>query len=416
MKRSNRYLGLARLVGLAAGLSVLMSGCGTALDTLGSLHSAGASSKVARSFDSQNDGGNTATLFVSPVETLPAVKDLINGAQRSIYFETFNFGNDSYGQQLVPLLIAKARAGLDVRVNMDYLGSRFIPRHDAMVKELQDGGVQVLTYSARIFDDAKGNHTISITHRKCYMADGERALVGGVNLKAPFDTTTEDLLIKWEGPIVAQLYKEYAHDWTLSGGSTLAQAAVAPQVRGTVHAHVAVTSPGEGRYEARNAIFHAIEQASQEIEIQQQYLWDDDLLQKLHAAVLRGVHLRIMVPNGEQKVIQKTLNVDAINQLVKLGAEARFYRGITPDAHLHTKYFSVDNAWAITGSVNGDTRSLIDNQELDVVTTDPGLVGQLKNRLFERDWSQYSEPFVAASTTWATHPFHSLLDLLDYYF
>ena len=38
--------------------------------------------------------GNYATLNVFPTETLPALKALINGAQKSLYFETFNFGND----------------------------------------------------------------------------------------------------------------------------------------------------------------------------------------------------------------------------------------------------------------------------------------------------------------------------------
>lgn len=359
--------------------------------------------------------GNSATLYVSPAETLPALKNLLTGAQRSIYLEAFCLGNDSYGKQLIPLLTAKAKAGVEVKVLVDYVGSRFIKGHDAMIDTLEKAGVDVQRYSFRAITDADQNTTLNITHRKLYMADGKHALVGGVNLHAPFDSKTQDLLIDWQGPVVTQLYREFDHDWSVAGGSGLAQQPVPNDAAGTVMAQVAVTSPQEGRYEARDAIFRALDGAQKEILIEQQYLWDDKLVAHLKSALRRGVKMRILIPGGEQKLIQRTLNGDCGKALVSEGAQVRYYKGTTEDAHLHSKYFAVDDSWAITGSVNGDTRSLIDNQELGIVTTDATLVGTLRQRLFERDWSQFSETFAYQSSSPISKPFLTILQLIDYY-
>jgi cardiolipin synthase len=359
-------------------------------------------------------GGNAASLYVSPEETLPAVKRLINEAQHSLYLETFNFGT-SYARQIVPLLAAKAKSGVEVKLLVDFLGSRFLKGYDGYVKQLKDAGVTVLTYNPRFFGDANGAFTFNITHRKLYMADGTVAMTGGVNLMGGFDTTTQDVLIAWRGPVLGPLYHEFAHDWSLAGGGKLAQEPdLTPQ--GAVNAQVVVTSPDEGRYEIRDAVFKAIDGAEHEILIQQQYFWDEKLIEHLHAAVKRGVKLRVLVPGGEQKLIQKTCNSDQLAKLVAEGAEARRYRGPSGNAHLHTKYFAVDDRWVIDGSCNGDTRSLVDNQELDVITTDPTLIKDLRERLFEQDWAHFSEPFVAPKAPPAfEQPFHTVLDAVDYY-
>jgi cardiolipin synthase len=315
----------------------------------------------------------------------------------------------------VPLLCAKAKAGVEVKLLIDFLGSRFLKGYDAYLKQLKDAGVTVVAYKPRLFRDTNGAPSFNITHRKLYMADGVRAFTGGVNLMGPFETTTQDVLIAWRGPVLGPLYTEFAHDWTLAGGGALSQQPdLTPQ--GDADAQVVVTSPDEGRYEIRDAVFKAIDGAEREILIEQQYFWDEGLMDHLHAAVKRGVKLRVIVPGGEQKVVQKTCNAKQLESLVAEGAEAHRYRGPSGNAHLHTKYFAVDDRWAIDGSCNGDTRSLVTNQELDVITTDPALIRGLRERLFEQDWARYSEPFKAEAAPVFVQPFHNLLDAVDYYF
>jgi phosphatidylserine/phosphatidylglycerophosphate/cardiolipin synthase-like enzyme len=127
------------------------------------------------------------------------------------------------------------------------------------------------------------------------------------------------------------------------------------------------------------------------------------------------VSVQVLLPGPEQKSIQRTCNYLALNELIKMGVDARLYHGVVDTAHLHTKYFSIDDVWATTGSCNGDTRSLGDNQELDIATTNPDLINQLKVRLFERDWTTYSQKYVPSSTGIVAKRFDSLLNIIDYY-
>lgn len=359
--------------------------------------------------------GNRTVAHVSPAETLPALLALIDSAQKSLYLETFNFGNDSYGRRLVPLLVAKARAGVEVRVVMDWCGSRFLKGHAALLAELRRGGVEVRRYMPRTIRKDDRQIGINIQHRKVYLADGVRALVGGVNLMHEFDTIHQDILVGFEGPVVADLYREFAHDYRAAGGTANLNLPGAGAPMGAAQAQVVVTSPAEGRFEARNAILAGLGSAQRTIDIENQYLWDDRVIAQLHKALARGVRVRVMVPGEEHKTIFKAIHSEELKRLVDRGAQARLYHGVPTDAHLHVKYYQVDEKWVAIGSTNGDTRALLDNQELQVVVQDAGLVQQLRTRLFERDWAERSVPFVYKPANAVTRPFRNLLELLDYY-
>jgi phosphatidylserine/phosphatidylglycerophosphate/cardiolipin synthase-like enzyme len=359
--------------------------------------------------------GNAVRAHVSPAETLPALVALIRGAQRSIYLETFNFGNDSYGRRLVPLLVEKARAGVEVRVVMDYCGSRFLPGHRAMFRQLQQGGVEVRRYLPRTIRKDDRMVGINIQHRKVYLADGARALVGGVNLMHEFDTIHQDLLVHLEGPVVADLYREFALDYRAAGGKASLPAPPVHPGQGAATARVVVTSPAEGRFEARDAILAGIDAARHTIDIENQYLWDDRLMARLHAALERGVRVRVIVPGEEHKAVFKQIHAEELQRLVVRGAQARLYHGEPAEAHLHAKYYQVDADWVAVGSTNGDTRALMDNQELQVVLEDARLASDLRQRLFEHDWASRSVPFVYKPSTVFTGPFRRLLELVDYY-
>jgi cardiolipin synthase len=359
--------------------------------------------------------GNAGKLYVSPAETEPAVEALIKGAQKSVYLETFNFGWESYGQKLVPLLVAKAKAGLEVKVVMDYVGSRFLANHKGMVRTLRDAGVEVRIYRPRTV--VKDDHRIgvNITHRKVYLADGAKALIGGVNLMKLFDTTTQDVLIEWRGPVVTQLYQEFGRDWHTAGGTALHQSPVPTGNEGKVEAQVILTSPGEGRFEAKEVIFRQLDSAQREILVEQQYICDDQAIAHLHAALKRGVKLRIIMPEKTHTAVFTNIHAEEMNRLVQEGAQVHQYHGNPADAHLHAKYVNVDDRWSMCGSINLDTRGLIENQELAVAFTDRELVQNMRQRLFERDWAQHSDEFVYTPGSWVIKPVRTLLELLDYY-
>jgi cardiolipin synthase len=359
--------------------------------------------------------GNSGTLCVSASETLPALKALIAGAHESIYFETFNFGNDSMGQQIYPLLVAKAKSGVKVKVVCDYMGTHFLRGYYDMRDQLQAAGVDFRLYAPRTIVKDDQRVGINITHRKVYLADGTHALIGGVNLMQPFDTTTQDVLVDWHGPIVATAYKEFGLDWRAAGGGALHQVVPTSGAVGNVQAQIIVTSPPEGRYEARDTIIAQVKGAQSEILIENQYLWDVGLMQALKDAVKRGVTLRVIVPGDEDHGVYKLIHSDVLKELTGLGAQARLYNAYNGTGHLHVKYFGIDRRWVACGSANGDTRGFMDNQELDTAITDPTLAADFQTRLFEHDWSVNTKPFVYKPSVLDTNPFSNLLQILEYY-
>lgn len=359
---------------------------------------------------------NAASLSVGPRENVSALEGLIKSAEKTLYLETFNFGNDSMGQRVVPLLKAKAKQGVEVKVLADYVGSRFLPGAKAMARELRDAGVEFRYYPVRAIHKDDKRIGVNITHRKLYLADGDRGLVGGMNLMADFDTKDQDVLIDFRGEAAQQFHGEFVRDWKLARGGDLTFPGLKPGMQyGGVDAAIYVTSAPEGRFEARGMTYRAIEQAQSEIVIEQQYLTDDGVLSRLDAAVKRGVKLKAIVPGESSTKIFARLHTVKLNALRKQGAEFKLYRGNPSDAHAHTKYMAVDGNWATVGSTNHDTRALMDNQEISIVTTDPGMVGDLRKRLFDYDWNHATQVFEFKEHPWYEQPFNRLLDIFDYY-
>jgi cardiolipin synthase len=359
--------------------------------------------------------GNTAKLYVTPAENVPAIMELLGSAQKSIAIEMYNFIDDTMGHPVVDLLEAKARQGVKVQVLADWIGSNTRKGYGAMAKRLRAAGVELRTYKLRAIMKDDRMAGVNITHRKLYLVDGQRGLTGGVNLREPFNTNTQDVLIRWEGPVVPGLYQEFGNEWKASGGANPIPAGPAVQAPMGVRTQVAVTSAPEGRFEIRDAVYQAVDNAQSEIRIEQQYLWDDRLMLRIHAALKRGVKVRAIVPGEEDRGVFKYVHSEEMQRLIQDGGECRLYAGDGGKGHLHAKYFGVDDRWVAVGSCNGDTRGFMDNQEIDTIFTDLDLATELRARLFEVDWTQNTVPFVYHPSSVVVRPFHSLLEIIDYF-
>jgi cardiolipin synthase len=360
-------------------------------------------------------GNNSATLHVGPADNVAAIKDVITHAKKTLFIEVFDFADDSMGQQITPLVCDAAKRGVRVKFLCDWVASKF-KGGGKLGQQITAAGGEFHMWEPRFVVQSDGRKGINITHRKVYLADGERGLTGGVNLAAPFDTTTHDLLVDFHGDEAEQLHTEFARDWKNGGGGDLAWDPLPAGVTyGTVQAQTIVTSPVEGRFEAQTDIYRHLDAAQREIVVENQYLWDQGITDRLLAAAKRGVSVRVIVPGKSNTKAFHFLRGQALNELLQAGGQTRLYNGVPETAHMHTKYFSVDDQWAAFGSVNGDTRALIDNQELDVATTDSGLIGQLKTRLFENDWQNASVAYHFDDSSFFDGPFKYIWQVLDYY-
>lgn len=346
-----------------------------------------------------------SSLTIDGAANYAAIERVVREASRSIWIESFHFTNDAANRPLSDLLIKRAKQGLQVRVLMDQIGNfRETAAPDGMLARLRAGGVDARTYDSKWM----GVRGLNITHRKLYLADGDRGLTGGMNLTQDFRDERHDLLVEFRGDSVARdLHREFIHDWALAGGAELKLPPVAVSQSPN---QVLVTSPLEERLEIREALYQALDDADQEVTVETMYLSDDGLCDRLIRAAGRGVKVRVIVPGANRSKPFELLNTRAANKLLVMGAQMRQYR----HRYTHVKYFATEQV-ALFGSANGDSRAMNLNQELSVLVREPGLRQELDRRMFEVDWQQAAPIDHFPSGSWFEHPLTTILELIDYY-
>lgn len=131
---------------------------------------------------------------------------MIDGASKSIHLQTYIYENDETGQQVTQALIAAALRGVAVYVLLDSFGSEaWKQRWPASLKE---AGIHFRWFSNKAYN--KCLYLGRRLHHKVVVADGQRCLVGGVNISnryndLPNDPAWLDWALYCEGPAAAIL-------------------------------------------------------------------------------------------------------------------------------------------------------------------------------------------------------------------
>src|SRR5678816_2494491 len=112
--------------------------------------------------------GNRYRVLVNGDRIFPAMLAAIRGARENINFETYIYWSGAIGREFADALSERARAGVEVHVLMDWLGSKSLDA--ALVDEMKAAGVQVeLYHPLRWYSLGRMNNR---THRKLLVVDG----------------------------------------------------------------------------------------------------------------------------------------------------------------------------------------------------------------------------------------------------
>ena len=103
-------------------------------------------------------------------QALRGLRNGIAGAQRTLDLCTFLLGRDVLGDEIAQLLIARARAGVQVRLLIDGIG--FYLGGYPNLKPLQAAGVQVALFVSPFRSALRGRTNLR-NHRKMVIADGQ---------------------------------------------------------------------------------------------------------------------------------------------------------------------------------------------------------------------------------------------------
>src|SRR6266852_3400288 len=89
-------------------------------------------------------GGHDLTIFVEATPLFAAMIEDISTARNRVWLETYLILDDPAGRALADVLKDRARAGLDVRLHYDAIGSLTTPSR--FFRDLERAGVRVHTY------------------------------------------------------------------------------------------------------------------------------------------------------------------------------------------------------------------------------------------------------------------------------
>ncbi len=146
--------------------------------------------------------GNQVDDLENGEQIFPAMLDAIRAARTTITLETYIYWSGDIGQRFADALAERARAGVKVKLMIDWAGS--IKMDDALLKEMKDAGVEVHQYRPlKWYNLGRLNNR---THRKLLVVDGRIGFTGGVGIADQWEGHAQDpdhwrdLHFRIEGP------------------------------------------------------------------------------------------------------------------------------------------------------------------------------------------------------------------------
>ena len=325
--------------------------------------------------------GNSVKPLVNGDEAYPVMLKAIDKAEKSVALLSYIFDNDRAGEAFKEALVRAQARGVEVRVLIDHVGSRY--SRPTMVNELGKAGLPVAAFlpsrAPKMLKYANLRN-----HRKILVVDGRVGFTGGTNIREGHWLSTDPaypvqcLHFRLKGPVVAHLQEAFAVDWAFATGESLHGATWFPTIEpeGAIWARGIPDGPDENFEVLLDTMVGALSVATERVWIVTPYfLPESPLVHALNVAAMRGVEVNIVVPAQNNLPLVQWASTAQFGQLLE--KRCRIYLSAPPFDH--TKLMIVDGSWSLIGSTNWDPRSLRLNFEYNVECYDDVLAKGLEN-------------------------------------
>lgn len=327
--------------------------------------------------------GNQVELLRDGVEMFPSLFAGIDAAKDYILLEFYIVRADELGMELHKHLLAAAARGVKIYFVYDELGSHGLP--NSYIDSLRHAGASMTK-----FDTTKGwTNRFQLNfrnHRKIVITDGRVAWVGGANIGDEYNNKGKklnpwyDTMVRIEGPAVMTVQVPFWEDWLWASGQKL-NLNWEPE-RATADAGktvLCIPSGPSDEFETCTLYFlHLINSATKRLWLASPYFVpDEQIINALELAALRGVEVRILVPENGDSYLVNLSGWAYVSRLGKVGV--RFYR--RQNGFMHQKVALVDSDKSVIGSANLDNRSFRLNFEINMEIRDPGFAHEVEEML-----------------------------------
>lgn len=330
--------------------------------------------------------GNELDLLIDGERAFERIFTKIQQAKSYLCINFYMVKNDRLGIKFQQALIDRARAGVKVYFLFDEIGSSKLSRK--YLRELSEAGVEWQTFGTNRHWYSRFQLNFR-NHRKVIVVDGETAFIGGLNVGDEYMGRDKhfgqwrDTHLELEGPVVQAVQLVFLSDWYWACDRVPELDWRARSMEANQIAAIIPTGPADPLDSWQLLVAEAANTARQRLWIASPYFVPDEgVLTALQAAAIRGVDVRILIPERADHWFVWLAAFTFLDQTVPFGVKIfRYQRGF-----LHQKVFLIDQRLAEVGSANLDNRSFRLNFEITAFSTDQKFIREVTEML-EIDFS-----------------------------
>jgi cardiolipin synthase A/B len=336
---------------------------------------------LSQSVNSPIEEGGSVEILNNGDNFFPTLLEELNKAERSITFTVYIWQDGKISDQILKVLVAKQKEGVQVRVLLDGFGGKGAPKDK--FNELVAAGGKVNRF--RTFKLGRLTRFHKRSHRRAIVIDGKVGFTGGMAVKdvwlgnASNPSEWRDMMFKVTGVMARSLQSAFTDLWASSSGEILFGLGIyppdLPKDSGIKFIHL-VSSPSDSMPLPKFMLLSMMA-AKHKLYITTPYFIPDrHICEVLKERVHAGVDVRLMLPN--ENIDNKTARWNAQNfyfDLLQTGVKIYEYQ----PTFIHSKYMMVDGQWSVIGSPNQNFRSRNLDEENVLGILDPIFASQLED-------------------------------------
>ena len=335
--------------------------------------------------------GNGVELLEDGYETFERIFAAIDGAKSYVLVQFYIFRDDPLGRDLLTRLEWATKRGVSCHLLYDEIGCIGTPNR--YWRDMRAAGIHVSAFGAS--RGLRGRFEVNFrNHRKTVVVDGLCAFVGGNNVgdeylgEDPRFGRWRDAHLRLEGPLVQAAQLTWQQDWEFASGQVLdLEWQPERSDEGDLVAAYVPMGPADDLETGMLFFVAAIGAARRRLWIVSPYFVPDlAVMAAMKLAVLRGVEVKVIVPDRPDHIPVWLAGFDFIEEAERAGIQVYRYT----DGFLHQKALLIDDDIACVGTANMDNRSFRLNFEAMVVVADDGFAREVE-AMMSRDFENARE-------------------------
>lgn len=316
---------------------------------------------------------NKIDIFTNGGDFIVSLLRDISKAEKHIHLESYIICDDPVGRLVQDALIAKSRAGVEVRLIYDDVGCWHTP--NAFFEKMRAAGIDVHAFMPVKFPafTSKVNYR---NHRKLCVIDGKIGYIGGMNLalryvKGNSQGPWRDTHLRIQGGSVYGIQRSFLVDWYFVDRTLISNRKYYPEIDRSICneciVQIVTSSPVSPWSEIMQGYVRILNEARSYVYMCTPYfLPTDAVMNAMSAAAVSGVDVRLIIPLHSDSKLTEAAGRSFVDEAAAAGVKVYCYAA----GFNHSKFLVCDDTMFSCGSTNIDFRSFDNNFESNAFVYD----------------------------------------------